>query len=247
MSAETTDLTTGRPTRHRTHWLLPAVLLPTLLIITFMAVKPLRVMPRLAPAPGYTLADQHGEPVSAADLRGKVVLYDFIYTSCTTMCPAMTAQMLKVQRGLEEKGWLGDEVMLVSITFDPERDTPARMAEKAREVNANPDGWLWLTGDLLTIKQLVGGEFGVYFEQIPLDEDAVDAAGLSPEQIAEGYDFVHATAFVLVDEEGTIRADYRQMLDAERALRDIALVVREKNAGALAPLWGAAHAIRAYP
>jgi protein SCO1/2 len=247
MSAETTDLTTGRPTHRGMHWLLPAVMLPTLLIITFLAVKPLKVMPRLAPAPGYTLTDQRGEPVSAADLRGRVVLYDFIYTNCTTMCPAMTARMLEVQRGLEEKGWLGDEVMLVSITFDPERDTPARMAEEARAVNADPGGWLWLTGDLLTIKQLVGGEFGVYFEQIPLDEGAAGAAGLTPEEIAGGYDFVHATAFVLVDEEGTIRADYRQMLDAEGAMRDIALVVREKNAGPLAPLWRVAHAIRAYP
>jgi protein SCO1/2 len=159
----------------------------------------------------------------------------------------MTAQMLKVQRGLEEKGWLGDEVMLVSITFDPERDTSARLAEKAAEFNADPDGWLWLTGDLITIKQLVGGDFGVYFEQVPLDEEAAEAAGLTPEEIAEGYDFVHATAFVLVDEEGTIRSEYRQMLDTEQAMRNIALVVREKNAGALAPLWRAAHAIRAYP
>ncbi|MEJ2148595.1 MAG: SCO family protein [Chloroflexota bacterium] len=219
------------------------------LILLFMLIKPVKVLPYHDPVPAYTLTDQDGQLVSDADLRGRIVLYDFIYTSCTTVCPAMTGQMLQVQNRLAEEGQLGRDVTLVTITFDPERDTPERLREYARQVNTSDEGWLWLTGDLLTIKQLVGAEFGVYFEKVPLDPASAEAVGLSEAEIEAGYDFVHASVFVLADEEGVIRAEYHELtLSVDEMLRDVELLVREKNArGPGRLLRQAAHLINAYP
>jgi protein SCO1/2 len=216
-------------------------------MLGFVVFKPIKVMPYLVTAPSYQLVSQEGRPVSNSDLYGRVVLYNFIYTHCTTVCPAMTGQMLQVQRRLAALG-LSDDVQLVSITFDPQRDTPERLREYAGRMNADVSNWLWLTGDTLGIKRLVGSEFGVYFEQVPLDPAEAAAAGLSDEEVAGGYDFVHAVMFVLVDERGMIRAEYRELIDVDQMVRDIRLVVNEKNAsGPARLLWQAAHLIQAYP
>lgn len=222
---------------------LVAVLVLGLLATGFMLARPVKVLPRLGAAPSYTLTDPQGQPLGSDDLRGKVVLYDFVYTSCETVCPAMTAQMMQVQQRLEDERWLGEDVVLVTITFDPERDTPERLLAESRKFGAVEGGWHWLTGELIAIKQLVGGEFGVYFEKVEAENAPHDA-----DHAHEGYDFVHATVFVLVDEDGQIRSEYHQMLNLDEVMRDIELVVREKNAPPLAqPVWQAAHAIRAYP
>lgn len=216
-------------------------------VLGFIAFKPIKVLPYLATSPSYQLISQEGQPVSSGDLHGQVVLYDFIYTHCTTVCPAMTGQMLQVQRRLAALG-LSNEVQLVSITFDPQRDTPERLREYAAQMNTDPSNWLWLTGDTISIKRLVGSEFGVYFEQVPLDQAAAIAAGLSEEEMASGYDFIHAVMFVLVDEKGMIRAEYRELVDVDQIVRDIQLVVNEKNAlGPVRWLWQTAHLIQAYP
>lgn len=159
----------------------------------------------------------------------------------------MTGQMLQIQHGLAERGWLGNEVVLVTVTFDPERDTSDRLHEYADEVHADTDSWLWLTGDLIKIKQLVGGEFGVYFEKVPPRDageiDMVESGGQGA-----GYDFIHAAVFVLVDDQGMIRAEYHELMDVDQILRDIRLVVNEKNAsGPERVIWQVAHLLRAYP
>jgi protein SCO1/2 len=247
----TQETLTGEPEKAKRssgQWFLLAGLILAAMILFYMLAKPIKVMPFVAEVPTYILTDQNGESFNEADLVGKVVIYDFVYTHCTTVCPAMTGTMLQFQRRFEEAGLLGDAVELVTITFDPVRDTAARLREYAREVNADPEHWHWLTGSEIAIKQLVGGEFGVYFEQIPLDEAAADAAGLTPEERANGYDFVHAVMFVLVDGDGNIRAEYQQMPDVDQVMRDTKLVVREQNANALLRLvYKTAHLIQAYP
>lgn len=236
------------PRRNLPRWVPATVLVAALLLPVIILLKPLKVMPRVAPAPSFNLIDQNGSPVSSADLEGKTVLVDFVYTHCTTVCPAMTGQMMQVGRQLEADGLLGDDVVLATITFDPERDTPERLKTYSEQMNADDESWLWLTGDSVEIRRLVGGEYGVYFEQVPLDEDALIDAGHDPADHEGGYDFVHASVFVLIDGEGQIRSEYRQMLDIEQTVRDIKLVVREDDAPRLLrPLWAASHALKAYP
>lgn len=118
--------------------------------------------------PDTVLVTQNGESVRFASeiASGRIVVIDFVYTSCTTVCPVLSAILGQVQRSLDER--IGSEIMLVSISVDPVRDTPARLQAYAGKFRAG-DGWVWLTGD----KQAVDGvlkDLGAYtpnFEDHP--------------------------------------------------------------------------------
>jgi protein SCO1 len=94
--------------------------------------------------PDVSLVDQHGSAVSLASLKGKPVLIDFIYTSCASTCPLLTAKMAAIAHELGPA--LGADVRIVSITLDPEHDHPAELAKYANSHDANGNGWLFLTG-----------------------------------------------------------------------------------------------------
>src|SRR5262249_12645453 len=85
--------------------------------------------PQIAPPPAFALTSQDGTRVSLADLRGKVVALTFIYTSCIDTCPVLTALMALVQDKLGQD--FGEKVAFVSITVDPERDTPEVLKQYA--------------------------------------------------------------------------------------------------------------------
>src|SRR5689334_23140834 len=86
----------------------------------------------IGPAPAVELTDSSGRPFALKDLRGKVVLVSFIYTTCSGTCPGTTHTMYRVQQTLKDAGLLGKEVELVSISLDPKRDTPDVLAQYAR-------------------------------------------------------------------------------------------------------------------
>jgi protein SCO1/2 len=114
------------------------------------------------------LINQDGEAKSLrSDIVGdRIVVVDFIYTTCTTVCPVLSAVLLQVQDELGDR--LGTEVMLVSISVDPLRDTPARLKDYAGKLRAR-DGWTWLTGDKLAVDEVLK-DFGAYtpnFEDHP--------------------------------------------------------------------------------
>ena len=94
--------------------------------------------------PDVSLIDQSGSSVSLASLRGKPVLVDFIYTSCASTCPMLTAKMTAVAHALGPA--LGADVRIVSITLDPEHDSAAELAKYAKGHDASENGWLFLTG-----------------------------------------------------------------------------------------------------
>jgi len=94
--------------------------------------------------PDVSLLDQHGSAVSLASLKGKPVLIDFIYTSCTATCPMLTAKMAAIAHELGPA--LGADVRIVSITLDPEHDSPAQLEEYAKDHGAPGTGWIFLTG-----------------------------------------------------------------------------------------------------
>jgi protein SCO1 len=103
--------------------------------------------------PDVSLVDQHGNAVSLASLRGKPVLIDFIYTSCASTCPLLTSKMAAVARELGPA--LGADVKIVSITLDPEHDTPAELAKYARDHEADGSGWIFLTGTPARVDQVL--------------------------------------------------------------------------------------------
>jgi protein SCO1/2 len=95
--------------------------------------------------PETALLNQYGESVNFRQdvVADNIVVMDFIYTSCTTVCPVLSAVMAQVQRKLEPR--IGHGVSLVSLTVDPVRDNPQRLLDYSRQHNAGP-GWTWLTG-----------------------------------------------------------------------------------------------------
>jgi protein SCO1/2 len=115
-----------------------------------------------------TLVTQDGEEVRfVGDVIGdNIVVMDFVYTTCTTICPVLTALFTQVQ------GQLGDEldngVVMVSMTVDPVRDTPQRLKAYAAKHGAG-DGWVWLTGPKPTVDDVLTGvgAYSVNFEDHP--------------------------------------------------------------------------------
>jgi protein SCO1/2 len=103
--------------------------------------------------PDITLIDQHGRKVSLDSLKGKPVLFDFIYTSCPGPCQLLTQRMKLIADKLGTA--LGPKVSFVSVTVDPEHDRPNRLFDYARAFNANVKGWYFLTGSTGQIDELM--------------------------------------------------------------------------------------------
>lgn len=96
------------------------------------------------PAANFTLTDQDGQPLSLSDLRGKIVVLDFIFTRCPGPCPLLSLKFSQLQQKLGER--LGKDVVLLSISIDPRHDTPAVLKEYAQRYSANLTGWKFLVG-----------------------------------------------------------------------------------------------------
>ena len=150
--------------------------------------------------PDITLVDQHGHNVSLASLKGKPVLFDFIYTSCPGPCLLLTARMKKIADRLGPK--LGTEVRIVSITVDPEHDQPKQLLAYASAQGANVNGWLFLTG---TPRQI---------------EDVMSRFKLIRQREADGT-VDHVLEFFLVDANGRALFQYMgERVEPEQVTKD---------------------------
>ena len=134
---------------------------------------------------GFSLTDQAGHAVTQQDLAGKIVVVDFIFTTCSSTCPYVNAQMEKIQQATQ-----GQPVRLVSITLDPADDNVSTLARYAPQFNADPARWSFLTGDNDTIHNLVGTSF--------LPPDTTGELAYMPGN------FAHVQRIVLVDATGKI-------------------------------------------
>jgi protein SCO1 len=113
------------------------------------------------PATDFTLTDQDGRPFTLSSLGGKVVVMDFIFTDCPGPCPILSLKFSRLQERLGER--LGKEVMLLSVTIDPRRDTPEVLKAYAQRYQANLDGWKFLTGSTRNIL-LVAAAYGADYQ-----------------------------------------------------------------------------------
>jgi protein SCO1/2 len=112
--------------------------------------------------PDFTLTDQSGQTVRLSDFRGRVVAVDFIYTRCPLpdVCPRLSANFARLQNRFREK--MGKDFMLLSITIDPQYDTPQVLLGYAKIWNARLDGWRFLTGQDAAI-EVVARRFGMNY------------------------------------------------------------------------------------
>jgi protein SCO1/2 len=137
------------------------------------------------------------------------VALTFIYTSCADTCPLLTAKMAGLQARLGTD--FGARVFFVSVTVDPERDTPEVLKRYAQAHGANPAGWAFLTGTPAQIRQ-VARHYGIYSKKLPRGD--VD----------------HTFLTSLIDHSGTLRVQYLGVrFDPEELLRDLQSLVREET------------------
>ena len=109
--------------------------------------------------PNVVVQTQDGSRVRFYDdlIKGKVVLINFMFTSCTTQCPLTTANLVKVEEALGER--LGRDVRMISVTVDPSVDTPTVLEKYSRRYHTKP-GWYFVTGsrkDIDLIRRRLGG------------------------------------------------------------------------------------------
>jgi protein SCO1/2 len=115
-----------------------------------------------------TLINQDGEEVRfVSDVIGdRIVVIDFVYTTCTTICPVLSALFAQLQDKLGDQ--LDEDVVMVSVSVDPVRDTPQRLRAYAAKHRAG-DGWVWLTGAKPTVDDVLTGvgAYSANFEEHP--------------------------------------------------------------------------------
>jgi cytochrome oxidase Cu insertion factor (SCO1/SenC/PrrC family) len=164
-------------------------------------------LPVIRAVPEFSLIDQNGQTVTNEDLRGKVWIADFIFTQCKGPCPLMTARMLEMQKALVKT----PEVKLVSVTVDPENDTPEVLKAYAEANFADPDRWKFLTGDEEVIRRVVTEGFMQHLSE-------------------EDGEPVHGTMFLIVDGNGMVRSAH-MLEDPElipKILMDTGNLLREQ-------------------
>lgn len=198
----------------------------------FAILRPVRVLPRMALAPGYVLVDQAGERLTNEDLRGKIVLYTFTFTGCGEGCPPLDAVMHGVRERVPEVDTDGVPVRLVTIALDAGPLETEDLRRAAARSGADGEVWRFATAEPALLKQTVGGGFGVYYEQLP------DGA------------FRFDPVFVLVDGWGITRAQHRVGIpDAGALATQIQLLGNEVRAskGMARYAYEAAHLFACYP
>lgn len=180
---------------HRSPWLW-AFLLG---IVTLTALRPLlRRVPEppavLGQVPEFSLVDQDGHPYGSAELRGQVYVASFFFTRCPSICPLLMKSVKRLQDAYKDKGI--DGIRLVSISVDPENDTPERLLAYGRELGIDPGRWTLLTGDLDAVHRLAASGF-----KVPIGTPAPPGPGGL-------VDVAHTGKVVLVDQQGRIRGYY---------------------------------------
>lgn len=219
-------------------WRQPAVLwvalalLPIIAVLAFAILQPVKVRPRMGLAPGYVFTDMNGAQLTSEDMRGKLVFYNFTYAGCREPCVQTTATMAEVQKLVQGMDMGGVPVEFVTMSFDPQRDTPERLQELAAAAGAEPGNWRFVTGPPERLKNVIGGGFRVFYQE--------DGAG----------GFTFDPTMVMVDGNGLVRAVYeRAMPDMATVERDLKLLLSEvqNSSGPGKLVYEAAHLFLCYP
>ena len=165
---------------------IPILTLALLLWLRQLEVNALRqrTVSSYGKVPEFTLINQDGKNFGSADLRGKIWIVDFIYTTCPGPCPMISSRMSELQQPLEKT-----DVHLVSFTVDSAKDTPQVLQTYAERLHAEPGRWDFLTGAQSTIYNLSRNGFKL----------AIGEAKGVP---------IHSTRMILVDRHGAIRGYY---------------------------------------
>ncbi len=140
----------------------------------------------------FSFKNQAGRTISLKDVKGKVFVAEYFFSTCKTICPIMNSQMKRIQRAYSGN----EKVKILSFTVDPETDTQERLNAYAKDHGAQSEQWHFLTGPKAELYRLARRSFFV----------------LKPAEVENqgdvGSDFIHTNNFVLVDQELRIRGYY---------------------------------------
>ncbi|GAA4725113.1 SCO family protein [Brevibacillus fulvus] len=161
-------------------------------------------IPVMKPINDFTLEHLDGSPFHFQDTAGKVRLVTFIYTQCPDVCPQTSKNMEYLQEKLKQENLFGDKVVFLSVTFDPEHDTPEVLRNYAEKFSYDPTGWIFLRGEEQTVFD-VAKQFGVGIMKQP--------DGL----------YVHTMRTFLIDGEGNMRRAYGMAdeMDIDKIMADM--------------------------
>jgi len=178
--------------------------------------SPLQGLQTFGFVPDFSLTERDGRRISLSDLKGNVSVVNFIYTNCPDTCPIQSAQMSQLQGDFKSE----KELRLVSITVDPERDTPEVLSQYAARFDADPARWFFLTGEKEAIYKLAQEGFRLGAVEIPHHQ-----------RPASGATHTHSPRFVLVDREAEIRGYYvsTDPEDMKRIRRDLRVLLRGED------------------
>ncbi len=167
----------------------PLVIAGLLLLLRQAEVRQLqsRNIVSYGSVPEFHLTNQNGQPFGSDQLKGKIWIADFVFTTCPGPCPMISSRMSELQKPLENT-----DVHLVSVSVDPKHDTPAVLRGYAEKLHAQPRRWDFLTGSQAAIYDLSRNGF-----KLAID----DGQG-------ENGTPVHSTRVILVDRRGEIRGYY---------------------------------------
>jgi protein SCO1 len=187
--------------------LMIAVLASPMLVQAHEAGHEEQRLPTIRAAPDFALTSQDRAAVTLGDFRGKVVAVTFIYASCPDVCPMLSDKLARVQDALGAD--FGTKVAFLSITVDPEHDTPEVLKEYAELLDADLAGWSFLTGTTAAVRE-VAHRYGV--------------------AVAKGADggVDHTLLTTLVDRHGAMRVQYLgYRFDEEEFRHDLLDLVNE--------------------
>jgi protein SCO1/2 len=172
----------------------------------------------IARAPEFSLTTQDGKNFRDSELKGKVVLVGFIFTTCNGTCPATTHRMASIQQELKRRGLDKDgRVQLLSISLDPARDKPETLKSYMRLYDVDPSNWTFVTGDPADVNK------------------AIAAWGMWARQAANGQ-LDHPSRVFLLDGLGRIREIYNlTFLKPTWVCEDIELLLHEQSKASSRP------------
>jgi protein SCO1/2 len=161
----------------------------------------------------FSFLDQNGNTVTQNDVKGKVFVAEYFFTTCQTICPVMNKQMQRVHELYREN----DKVNILSFTVNPEIDTVEQMKRYAEEHKADGKKWHFLTGEKDKLYELARKSF---FVLKPAESQNLGDVGS---------DFIHTNNFVLVDQKMRIRGYYdgTNKKEVDRLIKDIDILLIE--------------------
>ena len=162
--------------------------------------------------PDFKFINQEGDTVTAQNLKDKIYVADFFFTTCPTICPVMKKQMLKVYDKIKGQ----PDVAILSHTIDPQHDTPAVLKQYASDLGVkDAKQWMFVTGEREKIYDI-----GEHHYLVVAGADSTAPGG-----------YIHSGAFILIDKEKRVRGMYNGTDDegTKRLLADIERLKAEYN------------------